>query len=108
MALYQPCFLTTNLESIISQKYIGAYFAVLGRLNVLVFTAGVGENSPEIRELCCEGLSRLGIEIDQRRNCSSGNGTKRINVPGAEVKILVVPTNEALKIAQETRKIIES
>ncbi|MCD6293395.1 MAG: acetate kinase [Deltaproteobacteria bacterium] len=90
------------------KKYIGAYFAVLGNLDVLVFTAGVGENSPEIRELCCEGLSRLGIEIDQRRNCNSGNETKEINVPGAEVKILVVPTNEALKIAQETRKVIES
>lgn len=90
------------------KKYIGAYFAALGSVNSLVFTAGIGENAPYIRELCCTGLKRLGIEIDSERNTASGNEIREISASGSEVKILVVPTNEELRIAQETKKVIES
>ncbi len=89
------------------KKYIGAYFAALGSLNAIIFTAGIGENSPYIRENCCQGLQKLGIEIDLERNNKSGKEIKEISLEGSEVRILVVPTNEELKIAQETEKVVE-
>lgn len=90
------------------KKYIGAYYAVLGTLDGIVFTAGVGENSPEIRELCCHGLSELRIDIDSVKNRTGEKGEREINEPGSRVKILVIPTNEELRIAQETKKVIET
>lgn len=89
------------------KKYIGAYFAVLGNLDVLIFTAGIGENASEIRMLCCEGLGKLGLKIDPERNYQKGEGVIEINSPDSEVKILIVPTNEELQIAQETKKVVE-
>ena len=90
------------------KKYIGAYFAALGRFDALIFTAGIGENAPYIRELSCQGLERLGIEIDSGRNNQEGDGIREINTTGSEVKVLVVPTNEELKIAQETKRAIKN
>jgi acetate kinase len=84
------------------KKYIGAYFAVLGRLDALVFTAGIGENSPEIRARSCAGLSGMGIEIDPEKNGGRLAGVREIQREEAPVKILVVPTNEELEIAEET------
>jgi acetate kinase len=84
------------------KKYIGAYFAVLGRVDALIFTAGIGENSAEIRARSCAGLSGLGIEIDADRNGEHALGVREIQREGARVKILVVPTNEELEIAEET------
>jgi len=89
------------------KKYIGAYFAVLGGLDGLIFTGGIGENAPVIRELCCRGLGRLGIEIDEEKNNAAEEGVREINSLDRGVKILVVPTNEELKIAQETKMVIE-
>ena len=88
------------------RKYIGAYFAALGGLDVLVFTAGVGENSPEIRQLCCQDLEGLGLVMDPGRNQKREKGVREINAADSRVKILVVPTNEELKIARETQKIL--
>ncbi|OEU52235.1 MAG: acetate kinase [Desulfobacterales bacterium S3730MH5] len=90
------------------KKYIGAYFAALGSVDAIIFTAGVGEHAPLIREKSCEGLSRLGIEIDTKKNAAPGSGTREINTPNSEVKVLVIPTNEELKIARETKKAIEN
>jgi acetate kinase len=90
------------------KKYIGAYYAALESLDGLVFTAGIGENSPDVRELSCRGLDKLGIQIDLQRNRHSGNGIREINSPASQIKILVVPTDEELRIAQETEKVIES
>jgi len=89
------------------KKYIGAYYAALGSLDAIVFTAGIGENSPAIRELSCQGLNKLGIEIDSGRNRKSDEGEREINTPDSAVKILVIPTNEELRIAQETKKVVE-
>jgi len=89
------------------KKYIGAYFAALENLDAIVFTAGVGENSPFIRERCCKGLHKLGIEIDSERNNQTVEGIREISPPGSQVKVLVVPTDEELEIAQETRKLLE-
>ena len=88
------------------RKYIGAYFAALGGLDVLVFTAGVGENSPEIRQLCCQDLEGLNLVMDPGRNQKREKGVREINAADSRVKILVVPTNEELKIARETQKIL--
>ena len=90
------------------KKYIGAYFAALGNLDAIVFTAGIGENSPEIREMCCHGLNELGIDIDSVKNRTGKKEAREINTPGSRVKILVIPTNEELRIAQETKKVIEA
>ncbi len=90
------------------KKFIGAYFAALGSLDCVVFTAGIGENAPYIRELSCRGLSKLGIEIDPARNNKTGNGIIEFSTPGSEVKVLVIPTNEELKIARETKEAIEA
>jgi len=90
------------------KKYIGAYFAALESLDGLIFTGGVGENAPDIRHLCCRGLIKLGIEIDPKKNNKAEEEIRKINSSDSEVTILVVPTNEELKIAQETKKVIDS
>ena len=90
------------------KKYIGAYFAALGSVDAIIFTAGVGEHAPLIREKSCQGLSRLGIEIDTEKNAAPGSGNREINAPNSEVKVLVIPTNEELKIARETKEAIEA
>ena len=77
-------------------------------MDCLVFTAGVGENPPEVRELCCEGLHRLGIILDPERNNNAAEGICTINASHSEVSILVIPTDEELKIAEETERMIES
>lgn len=90
------------------KKYIGAYFAILGSLDALIFTAGIGENSPEIRDLCCRDLEILGINIDKEKNERDEKGIREIGSANSKVKIFVIPTNEELKIARETKKVIES
>jgi acetate kinase len=90
------------------KKYIGAYYAALGRLDGIIFTAGIGENASSIRELSCQGLKQLGIAIDSDRNGEPGQGIREINAAQSRVRVLVVPTNEELKIAQEVRRILES
>jgi acetate kinase len=89
------------------KKYIGAFIAVLGRLDALVFTAGVGENSPEIRELCCRGLEGLGIVIDVLKNGESRGDARDVGTKSGGARVLVVPTNEELRIAQETKEVLE-
>ena len=90
------------------KKYIGAYYAALGSLDGIIFTAGIGENSADIREMCCSGLAKLGIEIDPQKNREEKKGIKEISPEGSEIKVLVIPTNEELRIAQQTKKVIES
>jgi acetate kinase len=89
------------------KKYIGAYFAVLGKVDGLVFTGGIGENAPEIRELCCRGLENLGICVDGGKNRAGENGIREIHASGSRVLVLVIPTNEELKIARETKAVVE-
>jgi acetate kinase len=90
------------------KKYIGAYLAALGHLDGLIFTAGIGENEPYVRELSCRGLHNLGIEIDLARNNRGMRGIREVSTSTSPVKVLVVPTNEELKIAQETKRVIEA
>ena len=89
------------------KKYIGAYYAILGGLDAIVFTAGIGEHSPEIRKDSCSGLDHMGIVLDDEKNDSYKSGISEISADESRVKILVIPTNEELRIAQETKKIID-
>jgi acetate kinase len=90
------------------RKYIGAYAAAMGGLDVLVFTAGIGENSSVVRRKCCEGLEFLGIKIDETRNEeTSDKGSRRIQTDDSTVEVLVIPTNEELVIALDTQRVIQ-
>ena len=84
------------------RKYIGAYAAVMGGLDCLIFTGGIGEHSPEVRARCCRGLGFLGIDLDQGANDAKSRRTRAIHRPQAEVAVLVVPTDEELEIARLT------
>jgi acetate kinase len=84
------------------KKYIGAYCAVLGRVDALVFTGGVGENAAAIRSQCCKDLTRLAIDFDADKNGRTTRGIFEIQSETAAVKILVIPTNEELEIAEQT------
>jgi acetate kinase len=83
------------------RKYVGAYYAVLGRVDAVVFTAGVGENDPAVRARALAGLERLGIEIDPARNAAPSRDARPISPDGSDVAVLVVPTNEELEIAHQ-------
>ncbi len=84
------------------KKYVGAYLAVLGRTDALVFTAGIGENAPVIRELCCRGLAGIGVAIDPERNAAARGREADVAQPGSPTRILVIPTDEEKLIAQDT------
>jgi len=90
------------------KKYIGNYLAILGRLDGIVFTAGIGEHDVEIRERCCEKLERLGIVLDAEKNRSPHEGPLQINTPESSVALFVIPTNEELEIAQQTKELLEA
>ena len=90
------------------KKYIGAYCAALGRVDALVFTGGIGENAADIRSRCCEGLSRLAIEIDDIKNSRQAGGISEIQGLKTSLKILVIPTNEELEIAEQTLERIQA
>ena len=86
------------------RKYIGAYVAIMGGVDAIVFTAGLGENSIEMRDMICNGLEYLGTRIDEDRNNVRGKA-QEISVEGSKVKIFIIPTNEELVIARDTRDI---
>lgn len=89
------------------KKYIGSYAAAMGGLDAVVFTGGIGENSPDVRAESCRGLEFLGIKIDDERNNSADN-EKFISADSSRVKVLALPTNEELVIALDTMRIVES
>ena len=84
------------------KKYIGAYCAVLGRVDALVFTGGIGENAADIRTGACRKLAYLGIEVDQIKNNTRSDEIFEIQSNNSSVKVLVIRTNEELEIAQQT------
>lgn len=87
------------------RKYIGAYAAAMNGLDTLVFTAGVGENSVIFRKAVCEGISFLGIELDETRNAERSKEARVISTDASRIKVLVVPTNEELLIARDTYRL---
>jgi acetate kinase len=91
------------------KKYIGAYVAALNGLDALVFTAGAGENNGAVRWLSCLGLEYLGISLDYENNQQGVVGTvTEIQNISSKVKVLVIPTNEELEIAEQTMTLIQA
>ena len=88
------------------RKYIGAYAAAMNGVDVVVFTAGVGENAPSTRAHILEGLEFMGITCDEEKNNTRGE-ERIISKDGAPVTVMVIPTNEELMIAQDTLSIVE-
>ena len=88
------------------KKYIGAYLAVLDRLDAIVFTGGIGENSAVVRSAVCNGLGHLGITVDAGKNGAAAGKAAEIQAEGAAVKVLVVRTNEELEIALQAMGVI--
>jgi acetate kinase len=89
------------------KKYVGAYMAVLGRVDAIVFTGGIGENAALIRRQCCEGLDALGITVDDTKNERSYDEVMEIQRDDASVKVLAVRTNEEREIALQTIDAVE-
>ncbi|MGW0708832.1 acetate kinase [Streptomyces sp. NPDC002643] len=88
------------------KKYIGAYYAVLGRVDAVAFTAGVGENAAPVREAAVGGLEGLGLVVDGDLNAVRGDGPRLISPAGARVAVAVVPTDEELEIAAQTYALV--
>ena len=91
-----------------TQKYIGAYAAAMNGLDCVVFTGGIGENAYESRESIMENMEFLGIELDREKNWGSRAQFIDIAKPESKVRILVIPTNEELVIARQTKEIVEN
>ncbi|POZ91110.1 acetate kinase [Petrotoga sp. SL27] len=102
------CRLALDIYEYRIAKYIGAYAAAMNGVDVIVFTAGVGENSPVTREEICEKyLTYLGVKIDKEKN--NFKGLERvISTPDSKVEVLAVPTNEELMIARETKELVST
>jgi acetate kinase len=90
------------------RKYIGAYLAVLGRVDAVVFTAGVGENSAEVRALALAGLDHLGISVSPKRNTQESRAERYISPYWAKTAVLVVPTDEEIEIAQQALRVLDA
>jgi acetate kinase len=87
------------------RKYVGAYAAVLGRVDGIVFTGGIGEHNPGLRAEALAGLEPLGIEVDELAN-AAGGGERVVSAAGSRVAVLVIPTNEELEIAREALQVL--
>jgi acetate kinase len=88
------------------RKYVGAYAAAMGGLDAIVFTAGIGENSPVVRERVCRGLGFLGVELDAKKNETERGHAVNLATPASRVRVLLIPTNEERMIARETMRVI--
>src|SRR4051812_33945558 len=88
------------------KKYIGAYAAVLGHVDALVFTGGIGENAAVVREKICAGLDLLGIKIDPLRNATVSDSARRINADDGGIAVMVIPTDEEGAIAEDSYRLV--
>lgn len=98
----ERCQVALDMFAYRVRKYIGAYTAAMGGVDAIVFTAGLGENSITMRAKICEGLEFMGIKIDAEKNNIRGK-EREINTDDAKVKVLLIPTNEELMIARDTK-----
>ncbi len=99
--------LALDIFSYACKKYVGAYAAAMNGVDCIVFTAGVGENTPCVRSAVCQNMQYLGLEIDEEKNLEKNNGAIRdITGKNSKVKVLIIPTNEELVIARETVELL--
>ncbi|RTY88967.1 acetate/propionate family kinase [Flavobacterium sp. RSP15] len=102
------CQLALAMNAYRIKKYIGSYTAVLNGLDAIVFTAGIGENSSYIRKLVCTEMEYFGIELDQGKNEVRSKKIREINKPESKTKILIVPTNEEIEIANQVFELLKN
>ena len=106
MGANDNCRLAIDVETHNMKKYIGSFMAELNRVDAIIFTAGVGENDELVRERVCADMEELGIKLDRNANKTAvgykGAGESVISAPDSKVKILMIPTNEELVIAEDT------
>ena len=100
------CIRTMNTYCYRVAKYIGSYVAAMNGVDVICFTAGIGENAPQVRSLVCEHLSFLGVSIDEDANHKRGEEIA-ISTPDSKTTVMVIPTNEELAIARETVSLVK-
>jgi len=100
------CRLALDMNVYRIKKYIGSYAAVLNGIDAIIFTAGIGENSAYIRKAVCTDMEFLGLELDEAKNEIRSNEIREINTANSKAKILVVPTNEELEIANQVYDLI--
>jgi acetate kinase len=105
----ERCQLAIDIEGYRLKKYLGAYYAAIGRVDAIVFTAGVGERAPITREKCLEGLEEMGIVMDRRKNelAVTRNAETEITGPGSKVRIYVIPTDEELVMTEDTYALLQ-
>ncbi|GAA4964899.1 acetate kinase [Algibacter aquimarinus] len=104
----EDCKLALQMNAYRIKKYIGSYAAILNGLDAIVFTAGIGENSIEMRQRICEDLDYLGITIDTKKNKVRPDKLTVISEDTAKIKVLVIPTNEELEIAKQAVNLFEN
>ena len=97
----KDCLLALAMNAYRIKKFIGSYTAAMGGLDAIVFTAGVGENSPYLRNLVCKNMEFFGLEIDEEKNSLRSKEIRAIHKDNSKTKILVIPTNEELEIAKQ-------
>ena len=97
----KDCLLALAMNAYRIKKFIGSYTAAMGGLDAIVFTAGVGENSPYLRNLVCKDMEFFGLEIDEEKNSLRSKEIRAIHKDNSKTKILVIPTNEELEIAKQ-------
>ncbi len=95
------CQIALAMNAYRIKKYIGSYTAVLNGLDAIIFTAGIGENSSYMRQLVCTDMEYFGIELDDAKNEMRSKEIREINAPQSKTKILVIPTNEEIEIANQ-------
>ena len=100
------CQLALDMYYYRIKKYVGAYAAAMGGVDVILFTGGVGENQSDCRELVCEGLDFMGVEIDKAKNDTVHGDEAVISTSNSKVKVCVIPTDEELMIAKDTMALI--
>ena len=105
----ERAILAQEMESYRIKKYIGSYSFAIGKLDAVVFTAGVGERGPDTRLLATYGLEEFGIKIDPEKNKNSmtRNGETEISTPDSKVKIFVIPTDEELVMTEDTKALLD-
>lgn len=99
--------LALEVQTYRNRKYIGAYLAVLGRVDAIVFTAGIGENDAFVRSESLKGLEFFGIRLDAEKNNEQSKSARCISATDSAVRVFVIPTNEELAIAREVAKVVQ-
>lgn len=102
----QICQLALEMDTYRIKKYIGAYAAAMNGVDVVIFTAGIGENSSTIRSMVCKEMEFLGISIEEKLNANKSHEIRRINSAEFPVEVLVIPTNEELEISKQIYNLI--